>query len=381
MNHEEKNLLIGMVAGAIVVPSILGLAVGGPLWVWGGLVVILLVLVVFAGAWLRERQHRVRSRSTVVQRQHVPTDVEPYQEVLPTVSLDSADPDYRFHFSATVLWRRAATAIGPPHADPRDLAINSVIDRAREVTRTVRPEDHSRLGHRLGAALGSMAPDPSHYVVASAREVALTVPEEDAGRLARQAELRKDERYWEHQRNHERNMRAYLADDVLSSTSSAVVWWLANHTDQVEENVRLIDSLARLVEVTNSDDAQGSSRSNGQRPSTGHPDHAEGLLNQLCPDPADPRRAALAHRLAELAGNAGAEELATRLGKDVGAAPTRRSLESAPVEDSAPEVGGVEVPRQNRVERSWATQPHDGPAAPVQPTGPQPTPGGTAARR
>lgn len=297
MNHEEKNLLIGMVAGAIVIPSVLGIALSGPLWVWGGIVILLLVGVVFVGAWLRERQYRSQPRAQSPQRQQAPPDVEPTQEVLPTVSLDSADRDYRFQFSATVLWRRMPTGIGPPHADPRDLAINSILARAREVTSIARPEDHARLGHQLGAALGAMTPDPSHYIVASAKEITLTVPEADVDRLAKLIELRKEERYWEHQRNHERNVRAYLTDDVLSSTSSAVVWWLANHPDQVEENVRLIDSLARLVEVAHE-----------------HPNHVDGLLNQ-------------------------------------------RSLPPAPVEDAEPGADDIALPRQDRSERSWASDP------------------------
>ncbi len=56
---------------------------------------------------------------------------------------------------------------------------------------------------------------------------------------------------WERERDHERRKRAYLGDDVLQSTGSAVVWWLAQHDNDVEGAVRLIGALAELSAAAN----------------------------------------------------------------------------------------------------------------------------------
>jgi hypothetical protein len=60
-------------------------------------------------------------------------------------------------------------------------------------------------------------------------------------------DLRKDEEVWEHERQHERNKRHYLGDDVLKSAGSAVVWWLARHENEIERAVDMIGPLAQIA--------------------------------------------------------------------------------------------------------------------------------------
>jgi hypothetical protein len=85
-------------------------------------------------------------------------------------------------------------------------------------------------------------------------DVKLVVSDEDARRLTRLAELRKHERMWEQERRMEVSMRRYLSEDVLKDTGSAVVWWLARHTDQIEQSAQMIGHLAQLTAAANSKD-------------------------------------------------------------------------------------------------------------------------------
>jgi hypothetical protein len=103
----------------------------------------------------------------------------------------------------------------------------------------------------LAAALGTMLPDATGQVVVWADNIVLSIPDDDAQRLHKLSALRKHEQIWEHERGFERNVRGYLSNEVLDSTGSAVVWWLARHTDDVEEAVRLIGPLAQLTAAAN----------------------------------------------------------------------------------------------------------------------------------
>lgn len=96
-----------------------------------------------------------------------------------------------------------------------------------------------------------MAPDREDRVQAMALDVVLTLSDTDQERLDRLAAIRKDEAVWERQRRYEQNKRDYLGDDVLTSTGSAVVWWLAKNDDHVEKTVKDIGLLARLSSAAN----------------------------------------------------------------------------------------------------------------------------------
>ncbi|GAB1327795.1 hypothetical protein [Streptomyces sennicomposti] len=89
---------------------------------------------------------------------------------------------------------------------------------------------------------------------ALAADVTLILAPADRERLTKLADLRKDEQIWEYERQHERNMRRYLGDDVLKTTGSAVVWWLARHENEIEKAVDMIGPLARISAAANDEE-------------------------------------------------------------------------------------------------------------------------------
>ncbi|MFD7895024.1 hypothetical protein [Streptomyces sp. NPDC059743] len=169
------------------------------------------------------------------------------------VALPSAVADYDFSFSATVRWILVEAGQDAPLINPGGLAVDAVLRRARAVTAEQPPMRSALLQHQLDAALGIMRPDPTDRVLAMAQDVSLVLPEPDRERLTRLSAVRKDEDLWEHERNYERNKRAYLGEDVLKDTGSAVVWWLSKNDDQVEGAVDRIGLLASLSAAANND--------------------------------------------------------------------------------------------------------------------------------
>lgn len=254
MGRDNKILLIALVAGSLLVSAVVALALDWP-W-WAGALLAAVLLAGVAGyarqLVLRLRQEEVRRAWAEQQRRQAaaPEPVPepgPFQErELRELPLPSCEPDYRFTFSATVWWRRPADAVGVGHENPAGLAMDAILARAREITSAEHPGAPEAVAHRLAGALGAVAKDPHGHVEAWAEHVVLVLPEEDAARLQRLAEVRKDEQLRERERNHERNKRAYLAEEVLADTGSAVVWWLSRHEDDVERAAELIGTLAQL---------------------------------------------------------------------------------------------------------------------------------------
>ncbi|MGW4163182.1 hypothetical protein [Streptomyces sp. NPDC004788] len=105
--------------------------------------------------------------------------------------------------------------------------------------------------HQLSGELATMQPDPTGRVLAMAENIQVTLSDADRERLDKLATVRKDEAVWEHERKWEQSKRAYLGEDVLTSTGSAVVWWLARNDDQVDKAVADIGLLAQLTSVAN----------------------------------------------------------------------------------------------------------------------------------
>lgn len=170
------------------------------------------------------------------------------------VPLPSAESEFRFLFSGTVRWQRGPHVSGVSHASPASLAADSVLSRAAHLTSTQSPGDHGLVRHRLAAALGVVMADSSGQVLAWADDVDLTVLDDDADVLRKLATLRKQETLWRRERDFERHVRAYLTEEALQNTGSAVVWWLARHTDQVEQAVALLGTLAQLSAAANGDE-------------------------------------------------------------------------------------------------------------------------------
>ncbi|MCE4942330.1 hypothetical protein ACFCXR_07820 [Streptomyces noursei] len=177
---------------------------------------------------------------------------EPYQWVyLDSVLMASAVADYPFQLSATVWWRTTERHHGFPHANPAGLASASVLQRAQAVAASTRPDASGIVEHQLAALLGAPAHDDSGLIVAYATDIRLALTEADRERLAEQAGLRKTVDAWEHRRQYERNKRAYVGGEVLKSTGSAVVWWLARHDEEIERAVEMIGPLACLSAAAN----------------------------------------------------------------------------------------------------------------------------------
>ncbi|NGO71041.1 hypothetical protein [Streptomyces boncukensis] len=167
------------------------------------------------------------------------------------VALSSSEPDYDFLFSATIRWCPVETRPHAPPISPGGLAVGAALDWARHITAKLPPHRHSLAQHQLEGALGTMRPDPTGRLLVMAENITLALAAEDSERLNRLSTVRKDEALWEHERKWERSKRAYLGDDVLRDTGSAVVWWLARNDDQIKRTVDDIGVLAQLTSAAN----------------------------------------------------------------------------------------------------------------------------------
>jgi hypothetical protein len=261
MTTEDKTLLVALTGGAIGVPAILGLSLGWP-WLLLLLVLPLIPFLVRRSMLNQARQDELLrfSAPQVVPQIVAPPELEqappPPQfpsEVVSDVPLPSAIPDYDFLFSATVYWREIPGPAGWRHANPAALAIAAIVARATEVTVREPPYRYTMGQFRLNSALGTVLGDGSGLVEAWATHIRLGVSETDLVRLQKMAELRKDEVLWEEERERERNKRAYLANDVLKDTGSAVVWWLARAETDIDlsRTADIVAALARLCAVAN----------------------------------------------------------------------------------------------------------------------------------
>ncbi len=250
MTSEEKTLLAALAVGAVLVPIALGAALGGPVWAW-----LLLALLLLGGtgrvAWSIQR--RVRKEREREEREQQPAEEqEPEASQTPVAGavLPSAVAGYDFRLSATVHWLPSVGA-AVRHANLGEVAAGEIIARAQAITKEQHPGRAEVAQHRLAAALGAVERDASGAVGAWAEQVQLTLPEADQARLRKLADLRKDEEVWEHERDRERSQRRYLHEDVLQSTASAVVWWLAQNDGNVERVPDAIKALEQLSAAAN----------------------------------------------------------------------------------------------------------------------------------
>lgn len=106
----------------------------------------------------------------------------------------------------------------------------------------------------MEGVLGMPAFDDEGLVVAFATDIRLVLRQKDQEHLEELDGLRKAAGTWESRRQHERNIREYLGDDVLQSPGRAVVWWMARHDDQIERAVEMIAPLAVLSAVANDEE-------------------------------------------------------------------------------------------------------------------------------
>ncbi|MFE3605280.1 hypothetical protein [Streptomyces goshikiensis] len=173
---------------------------------------------------------------------------QPYQKTrVIDAALPSAVDGYDFLFSATVWWRPVPNHTGRSDGASPALAVSAIVSRALEIVRGEQPGRASFARLLLEGELGVPVPDRSGRVTALATDATLTLSPADRERLRKLSDLRKDEEIWEHEREHERNKRRYLGDDVLQSPGSAVVWWLARHENEIDRAVDMIGPLAQIA--------------------------------------------------------------------------------------------------------------------------------------
>ncbi|KAA6219470.1 hypothetical protein [Streptomyces filamentosus] len=254
MRHRFPSLLFVALCG--LAPAVLGNLLHWSAWLWGFMSMVtvsgslLLVMTVLSGGRASTDPHG----SGEPEPPAAPAE-QPYQETrVIDAGLPSAADGYDFLFSATVWWKPV-----PDHAGRSDdaspaLAAASVVSRAREIVRHEEPGRASFAQYLLDGELGVLLPDRNERVKAMAVDVTLTLAPADHERLRKLNDLRKDEEIWEYERQHERNKRRYLGDDVLKSTGSAVVWWLARHENEIEKAVHMIGPLAQIAAAANDEE-------------------------------------------------------------------------------------------------------------------------------
>ncbi|TQN30197.1 hypothetical protein FHX37_0058 [Haloactinospora alba] len=186
------------------------------------------------------------------QEHHVAADASPapQRKHLSQVPLPSAHQDYDFLFSAVVHWRAHA----PLNAGTQGMATSLVLDRAGTLTRGEAPEEYGVVRHRVSAALGEVIPLEQGMLEVWAEDVRVELREEDAQRLNRIRDLRKDEELREQEREVERSQRNYLGNDVLADPGQAVVWWLSRDSQRIDETVDRIGTLSRLSAAASGND-------------------------------------------------------------------------------------------------------------------------------
>ncbi|MGH8929708.1 MAG: hypothetical protein ACRDZO_03480 [Egibacteraceae bacterium] len=250
MTSEEKTLLAVLAISAVLVPIALGAALGWPVWSW-----LLLAALPLGGAgrvaWsIQRRVQREREREAKAAPPAQDQQPEASHTLVADVALPSAIDGCDFRFSATVYWLPALGAT-VRHANLGELAVGAIIARAQAITKEEHPSRAEVAQHRLAGELGAVDRDASDAVGAWAEQVQLMLPEADQARLRKLADLRKDEEVWEHERDHERSKRRYLREDVLQSTASAVVWWLARNDGNVERAPGVIKALEQISAAAN----------------------------------------------------------------------------------------------------------------------------------
>lgn len=122
------------------------------------------------------------------------------------------------------------------------------------MTLTENPGRCTFLERSLEGMLGTSGLDGSGLVEAFATDIRLVLRPRDREHLEELDGLRKAMGSWESRRQHERNLREYLGEDVLRSPGNAVVWWMARHDDQIERAVDMIAPLTVLSAAANDEE-------------------------------------------------------------------------------------------------------------------------------
>jgi hypothetical protein len=233
------------------------------------------------------------------------------------------------------------------HGDPGALAADAAREFAAGLVRGSSAADSNSLTLQLAKELGWERADPTGMVRWCAQEVELVPADpDDAERLRTRSRLRKQVHEWDQRREYEKNLREYLGDDVLTTSGSAVVWWLARHLEDdqaVPAAVRLINELSTLSAVAQDRGQPDRADSSLMVPSltpvgsngggVGPQDPAvatRALLERLFPD-SDDERMMFARNLASIAERSGRGDYAVRV---------RRLFGVPDLDAGRPEAGG-----------------------------------------
>ncbi|MER7225376.1 hypothetical protein [Streptomyces rubradiris] len=237
------TLFVTLLLGLTLV--IFGLTMGWPWWAWSASGPLLLITALATYRMLRPKRSEIAHDGLSTPDLPLP-EAQRQEHRITHVALPSSVADYDFSFSATVRWTVLDAPDDAPWINAAGLAVEAILERARSVAAQQPPNRSSLARHQLDGALATMRVDASGRVMAMAHSVELDLPEHDRERLTRLSNVRKDEDVWEHERNYERSKRAYLGEDVLKDTGSAVVWWLSRNEEEVEGAVDRIGVFAQL---------------------------------------------------------------------------------------------------------------------------------------
>lgn len=349
--------------------ALFGMSYGWPVWLCA---VVFVVAALSAGFlwWRGSRTTAAPVAPPPVPQQPRPVEPQaspPERRDVTDVLLPSSCTGYSFTFSCVVRW---AGADGRPDGEiqpnPGALAVEAVVAAAERLCAELQPAEADRGTYRLEAELGLLRRDGTGRLGVWAESVSLRLSERDRTRVEALENVRKDEDVFDRECTFERKVRAYLGDDVLSSSGSAAVWWLARpdtaEKERVGATVKKLDELRRLADFANGVDNQdgdgmhngatgpGDAFANGQgvlplMPEAPPPEptvdeHAAAIVDHV----ADPdERALLGKHLTQLLRSHSGEDVARNLEVRIGTAGSAGPADSVDPVDPADVANPVDA--------------------------------------
>lgn len=247
MKLTRKSVIV---AAAIVIGAGAVGAVGGLPAGW--LVALLAALIVLVIIVLRdgETSHNAADMIQPDPRPETPSAPQPpSSRAVYDARVPSAAAEYEFSFSCTTYW----TAVGLPSRrdDLGELAITTMLKRARRVLALVEPTEEAVAKHEVTNALQLAQPDETQQIRVWADNIQVRLPEVYMRRAEQRAELRRQQEIADLERQLEKDFRAYLSEDALATPGTATVWWLSKNPTEIEQCVELYQTLRTLSDAAN----------------------------------------------------------------------------------------------------------------------------------